>query len=312
MARYPDAIWKPITASKGRDRLAVWNRMNLHVAVSEASTLHHVFNVSGQVDSHFYVRRDGTIEQYVDTAWQAFADLDGNDATISVETQGMGGGGWTPEQRESLARLYAWAVKTHGIARKMATSSKVGAESKGLSWHRLGCDGNFPSLPSILAGRSQRGGGMRYTKHFGKVCPGDGRVVQIPGIFDRAMDILNDGPSTPTQEEPDMDKNDRQIAADTLAAAQKALDLLDARVIDGPAGEPKEQDRLTVTGALRRLLVEQRALAGRSATRDAAQTAAITALAKSVGIDPAKIEAIVQKAVDNALDTEYVLTPKES
>lgn len=247
MPWYPGAIRKPITASKGRDRLTVWNRMNLHVAVSEAETLHHVFNVPKQVDSHFYVRRSGAIEQYVDTDWQAFADLEGNDATISVETQGMGGGGWTEEQRESLARLYAWAVRTHGIAKKMATSSKIGTESKGLSWHRLGCDGNFPPLPSILAGRNQRGGGMRYTKHFGKVCPGDGRVPQIPGIFARAMVLLDGAPDN--EEEDEMSKE----IEDKINAIHERVT---SKVIDGPAGEPEEQDRLTLTGALRRLLIE--------------------------------------------------------
>jgi len=207
MARFPGAIWKPITAGKGRRKLTVYNRMNLHVAVSEASSLHGYFNKSGIPDSHFYVRRDGTVEQYVDTAYQAFADLEGNDATLSVETQGMGPGTWTPEQRETLARLYAWAVKTHGIARKMATSSKIGTESKGLSWHRLGCDGNFPSLPSILAGRTQRGGGMHYSKSLGKVCPGDDRIKQIPSICARAEAILGfvDKPTTPSEETPEMD-----------------------------------------------------------------------------------------------------------
>lgn len=204
MARYPGAIQKPITASKGRQRLTVYNRMNLHVAVSEASSLHGYFNKSGIPDSHFYVRRDGTVEQYVDTAYRAFADLEGNDATISVETQGMGPGGWTPQQRESLARLYAWAVKTHNIARKMAKDSKIGPSSQGLSWHRLGCDGNFPSLPSILAGRTQRGGGMHYSTSRGKVCPGDDRIEQIPGIFNRAMQLLDPPPApkpapTPTK-----------------------------------------------------------------------------------------------------------------
>lgn len=204
MARYPGAIWKPITAGKGRKKLTVWNRVNLHIAVSNANSLHGYFNKSGIPDSHFYVRHDGKIEQYVDTAYQAFADLEGNDATISIETAGTGTGNWSAEQRESLAQLYAWAVKTHGIARKMATSSKPGNESKGLSWHRLGCDGNFPPLPSILAGRTQRGGGMRYSLSLGKVCPTDARIKQIPGIYARALVIL-DGTSAPAKTAPEED-----------------------------------------------------------------------------------------------------------
>lgn len=202
MAMYPGAISKPITASKGRQRLILYNRLNLHVAVSEAASLHGFFNRTGQVDSHFYVRRDGTVEQYVDTAWRAFADLDGNDATISVETQGgvthADSEPWTPAQLEALAHLYAWAVRTHGIERKIATSSHLGERSRGLSWHRLGIDGNFPALPDPRAGRLQRGGGMHYSRARGKLCPGAGKIHQIPGIFTRATQILGGQTAEPT------------------------------------------------------------------------------------------------------------------
>ncbi len=200
MARFPGAIWRPITADKDRQRLTVYNRMNVHIAVSEASSLYGYFNQRGIPDSHFYVRRDGSCEQYVDTGMRAFADLEGNDATISVENQGDGTEPLTAAQEETNARLFAWAVKTHGIARKMATSSKTGTPSQGLSWHRLGCDGNFPSLPSVLAGRVQRGGGMRYSKSLGKGCPGDDPIRQVEDIFDRATELLDPTPS-PAEEE---------------------------------------------------------------------------------------------------------------
>lgn len=202
MARYPGAIYKPITASKGRKRLTIYNRVNLHVAASEATSLHGYFNRSGIPDSHFYVRRDGTVEQYVDTAYRAFADLEGNDATISIETQGMGSGKWTDAQVKSIASLYAWAVKTHGIKVQVAKDAKIGDSSKGLSWHRLGIDGNFPN--GELGGRLQRGGGMHYSSSRGKVCPGDDRIKQVPEIFALAKKILggaepvsNPKPSTP-------------------------------------------------------------------------------------------------------------------
>lgn len=192
MALYPDAIQKPITASKGRKKLTIYNRVNLHVAVSEAASLHGAFNRAGQPDSHFYVRKDGTVEQYVDTAWRANADLEGNDATISIETQGgvtkPDSEKWTDAQVKALAALYAWVIETHGIAKKIATDSKIGASSHGLSWHRLGVDGNFPSLPDITAGRNQRGGGMKYSTSRGKLCPGAGKIRQIPTIFALATD----------------------------------------------------------------------------------------------------------------------------
>lgn len=218
MARFPGALWKPIEARflPGK-RLVAHNRVNLHVAVSEAASLHAFFNQSGRPSSHFYVRKDGTVEQYVDTDYRAEADLDGNDATISVETQGgvtnAQGEPWTPEQVEALAQIYAWAVRTHGIALKIAESSHLGEPSKGLSWHRLGIDGAFPPLPSPLAGREQRGGGMRYSKSRGKVCPGDAKIMQIPVIFDRAVAIL--GGAQPVS---------RPIPAPAPAAPQIAVD----------------------------------------------------------------------------------------
>ncbi|MCL2089837.1 MAG: N-acetylmuramoyl-L-alanine amidase [Micrococcales bacterium] len=155
-----------------RTPIAVYNRVNLHIAVSEAPSLFGFFSTSGNPCSHFYVRRDGTVEQYVDTRYRAAADLEGNDATISVETQGMGPGVWTEAQVLSLAALFAWAVRTHGIRPQLATDSMAGRDtSKGLSWHRLGID------PWRVAG------GMRYSSSRGKTCPGDDRIGQIPAIL---------------------------------------------------------------------------------------------------------------------------------
>ena len=187
MAIFPGAIYKPITAAKGRKALTLHNRVNLHVAVSEAASLHPAFNKTGKVDSHMYVLKDGSVEQYVDTDLRAFADLDGNDATISIETQGgvkdPQGEPWTAAQVATLARIFAWAVATHGVKPQLATSAQLGESSKGLSWHRLGVDGNFPASPSPLAGRTQRGGGMHYSTSRGKVCPGDAKILQIPEIL---------------------------------------------------------------------------------------------------------------------------------
>src|SRR5690606_34246051 len=202
MARFRGAIWKPITANKGRKRLTVHNRVNLHVAVSEGSSLHSYFNKSGIPDSHFYVRRDGTVEQYVDTSMRAFADLEGNDATISIETQGMGKGKWTPQQVESLAQIYAWPVRTHGVARRIASDSKPGASPRGVSGRGLGRGGDFRSS-GCVAGRLQRGGGTLYSPARGKECPGSDGIQQVPQIFARAGAFLDGAkarPTTPAQE----------------------------------------------------------------------------------------------------------------
>lgn len=183
MARYPGASWLPLDAAylPGKALIA-HNRMNLHVAVSEAASLRGVFNRLGQPSSHFYVRKDGSVEQYVDTDQRAEADYEGNDATVSVETQGGVNNAqaepWTDAQVEALARLFAWVVTTHGVPARLATDSRIGDTSKGLSWHRLGID------PWRVAG------GMRYSTSRGKVCPGDAKIAQIPAVLARALALL--------------------------------------------------------------------------------------------------------------------------
>lgn len=98
-----------------------------------------------------------------------------------------------------------------------------------------------------------------------------------------------------------------------LKNTDKILDLVDDQVIDGPAGKPKEQDPLTVTGGIRRLLIEQRAGFARAEKRDAAQTTIIRTLAESKGIDPEALLKLLGDKIDAALaDVEITLTTKES
>lgn len=279
MARYPGAIWRPITANKSRQRLSTYNRVNLHSTASSAASQFGYFNQSGIPDSHFHVAYDGTVEQYVDTSMQAFADLEGNDATVSIETAGVAKDGnekWTAAQLASIIKLVAWIMKTHNISRKLASNSKVGTSSHGLSWHRLGCDGNFPALPSIQAGRNQRGGGMRYTKHFGKICPGYGRVIQIhQDVWPAVQRLLSGGTAAPVSPEKEgflMALSDK--AQEDLADTVRKLEVIARR----------SEDRQ------RELIVTARA-----------QTAALEALAASVGVDPAGITKAVSDAVAKAL-----------
>ena len=139
------------------------------------------FNTRGaNASSHFHVANDGTVEQYIDTAYMSWANTAANPRAVTIETQGDGTKPWTPAQVVSIVRLLIWACDVHGIPiRQMASSA---ANQKGIGWHRLGCDGNFPPLPSILAGRNQRGG-QSWSSAYGKVCPGSDRIRQIPGII---------------------------------------------------------------------------------------------------------------------------------
>jgi|GEM_PF-6677593 len=200
MAIYPGAVVRlvPRTFKRATER----NRINLHTAVSNSTSLYPMFSKGGAC-SHFYVREDGTVEQYIDTARYSAADLDGNDATISIETwdgytgrPGWEPPPWTAAQVKALVALCRWICATHDIPVRLAENSKVGSSSRGISWHRLGVDGAFPRLPDPRAGRLQRGGGMHYSSAVGKVCPGDARIAQIPGIV-AAIGAPAPGPTPP-------------------------------------------------------------------------------------------------------------------
>lgn len=164
-------------------------RVNLHVAVSESRSLYGFFSTAA-VCSHFYVRKDGGIEQYIDTAYRSKADYEGGRATISVETQGglynAQGEPWTQAQLVSLGRIFAWARKTHGIADRLAVDSLPGPSSHGLSWHRLGID------------PWRKSGGLRYSLSTGKVCPGNAKIAQIPQVLALSrVTLASDGSTLP-------------------------------------------------------------------------------------------------------------------
>lgn len=158
-----------------------------HVAVSEAL---YPSYAPGTV-AHFYVRKDGTICQQIDTAYRAGTCYEGNYRVIGIETQGgltnANGEPWTDAQVLALARLSAWIHTTHGIPLVLMPDSKP--TSKGIGHHRLGVDGNFG--PYAYPGRVA--GGEKWSKAFGKICPGDAKISQIPGIITAARNLIGQG-----------------------------------------------------------------------------------------------------------------------
>src|SRR4051794_18347581 len=124
------------------EKLAVYNRINLHVQAGTGS-LYGYFNASSRPNSHFWVSYTGVVEQYVDTTFQARADYQGNDATVSIETEGGTGphadtDPWKSAQVDAMVALVAWIMETHEIPKKLAENSYLDSESsRGLSWHRL-------------------------------------------------------------------------------------------------------------------------------------------------------------------------------
>lgn len=198
MPRYSSAKWRPISVNYTKTKTAK-TRVILHTSASKSLTsLYGWFsNSNTKASSHFHIAFDGTVEQYIDTDHVSWASGEGNNDSISIETQGDGTEKWTNEQITSIIGILRWANKTHGVPLDQMDSSRVG--TKGIGWHRLGVDGKwFPSLPSILAGRTQRGGGEKWSSASGKVCPGDLRIQQIPGIIAQAKNTPTTTTTTTT------------------------------------------------------------------------------------------------------------------
>src|SRR5690606_19351230 len=138
----------------------------LHVAVSESSSLRGWFNdPRSGASSHLYVRRDGTLEQYVDMRYTAWTSGSGSATTIGVETQGMGSGKWTPQQVEALAQIVAWAHREFGVPLRVMTSSK--ASERGVGYHALG----VPATSAQKARGISKTGGQLWSKAVGRPAP---------------------------------------------------------------------------------------------------------------------------------------------
>lgn len=76
------------------------------------------------VSSHFYIRRNGELWQFVscdDRAWHAGAShyrgrADCNDDSVGIELEGLEGGRFEPEQYEALAGLCAAIAQRYPVA----------------------------------------------------------------------------------------------------------------------------------------------------------------------------------------------------
>lgn len=131
MAIYRKALQKLIKPGPTDPRVDVMVGTVAHVAVSMADSLHDWFDgPSGGVESHFYIRLDGVVEQYRDTAYEADAQGAGNSwlaggkryGFISYETEGMGSGKWSAAQLASIKELILWGESVHHYPMVKATS----------------------------------------------------------------------------------------------------------------------------------------------------------------------------------------------
>lgn len=165
----PDAIHKPIPAGSN-DPVIVPALAILHVAVTFIDSLFDFFlRRSGGIESHFYVRKDGKIEQYRSVLREADANLGANSyrvgtvtfGAVSIETAGLGPGKWNAAQLESIKLILLWLNKEHGINLKQVFRPQPSREQGGVSFHT-----KFKSWSPVA-----------------KSCPGPERIKQYNEIL---------------------------------------------------------------------------------------------------------------------------------
>jgi len=213
----PGALTDRIVSGYTRP-IARFDAIVFHVAVSEAPYPSY----QPGTHAHFYVRKDGTICQQIDTTFRAGTCFEGNSRVIGVETQGgvtdANNEPWTAAQVEALARLTAWVNQTHGVPLQLMADSRP--QSKGVGYHRLGIDGNFGSYR--FGGRVS--GGELWSKARGKICPGDAKIAQIGQVIARAAELAGKPVTAPVVNPTVPKPSTNQSQEDTIMSKLPTLD----------------------------------------------------------------------------------------
>lgn len=193
MAICPFAVQKLLPESETQPRI-VPRVFIMHSAAGRGS-LYHFFLNSSNLESHFWIGTDGTIEQYVDTEVRADANLKANSFAISVETESSPAATepWPVAQAAALVRLGDWAAREHGIPR-VQTPTWDGA---GFGWHVMfGAPGPWTPVA--------------------KSCPGPARAAQAQREIIPAIAKAGSGPV----------EGEGFLSALTKAEQQEALEIL--------------------------------------------------------------------------------------
>jgi hypothetical protein len=179
------AEWQPIT---DRSTVAMSpRRVTMHIADDPRDDIYGPGKGPGNSYAHFYNRKAGSPLQHQTMDCRAAADLNGSDASISVEHQGVAGDAMTGVQITNLAKIFAWAHVFCGVPNRIAT---VG-NTNGLAWHRLGVSGNFGTYnPNDRRTWSRAQTGEVWSSSV-KLCPTDKFINQLDLIYERAQIWVN-------------------------------------------------------------------------------------------------------------------------
>lgn len=150
------AVRRPISTNTG-GVLGPNLGLILHHAVMNGSLFNFFNNAANQVSAHFWVARNGTIEQYVDTSVVAWHGRSLNPRYVGVETEGCTTPPYaepmTPEMVDGLSRIYAEGNRRHGWVNALANSDG----ERGFGFHRMAvntacpCDTRLSMRPQILS-----------------------------------------------------------------------------------------------------------------------------------------------------------------
>lgn len=167
MARFSKAVWKGPTPNQSTGEMVrpILGAV-LHIEQgSESGTNSWFHNPGAQASAHFGNPQSGPLQQWVDTADKAWAEVSGNSRWISVEHEGFSGKAPTPtaSQIENDAQLLAWLHTTEGVPLQITNSTS----KPGLGWHGMG--------------------GASWGGHYD--CPGDRILKQRKAIIKRAKQI---------------------------------------------------------------------------------------------------------------------------
>ena len=188
----PGVVWQPVDVGN-RARRIKGRGLCGHVAVSSSKNLAPGPLATRPSDWHFYLPKIGAAIQYIDLDVQCWATGAGNSTMVAFESEGglgttaeVNAEPWTANQVEWAANILAHLHNTEGTPLQDMGNSL--ASSRGFGVHRYGID------PYRVAG------GEVWSSSYGKACPGDAKVRQIPAIVARAQEIVNGDDMSATAE----------------------------------------------------------------------------------------------------------------
>ena len=113
MSKYPDAIWQP-TPKMGypSTNIHLGEGVVIHSAEGSYASAMAVLAGPREASWHFFVCKDGTVYQHIDSANIAWTNgsFEANKKFWGIENEGMAGEPLTDPQFESLALLVKWLL----------------------------------------------------------------------------------------------------------------------------------------------------------------------------------------------------------